>query len=1148
MPLRMFPSPTACFFLHQAAGSLFWLRLVANALMVAAFFALPLGFFLSLRKPRDHAMRSACFWVGIFLAACGIVELTEVLNQWYPAPWASDAAKFAAAASSLPAAFVVARTLPAIIALTSREQWHSLQEKLVRQSQALRDAEQIYREFSEHSQDLLCAHDLDGILLEVNEPPLKILGYSSEELLGKPLRDFVAPEARARCDAYLAEIRQNGFARGLLPVLTKARELRLWEYHNVLQRDTSGAPIVRGMARDITQQLRAEMALRRSEEKFAKAFQASPIELAILTTVEGRFLDVNETFEKQTGFSRREAIGRTAWDLRLWVHPSEYEGMIQEIRAGHSVNNQEVHARCKSEELRVKLFSAQPIAVDGQSCVLAVWNDVTAQKKAEHALIRSEQRFATAFRCSPSIVAITSLEDGRFLDVNDAFLRRSGYSRDEALGHTSAELGLWVDPSDRERLLEILATSGTVRDKEISFRTKTGTPLICSVSMIAMELDGRPCLLSIAQDITSRKEFEAALRLSEERFRLMANNIEEIFWLLDPKTLKPLYVSPAFERICGRPVESLYADPASFGEILHPEDAPRVLAKFQSLAHADTFSDQFRILPSADSVKWMEVNAFTARDSDGRTTALVGTAKDVTDRTRAEQSLRTSAAEYRSLFLDAPCGICRVRADGTFLIFNHVFQAFLGYPSSAELSSLNLFSDILNDPRDGRWLVARLKKQDHLSGLELAWRRKDGKVILVRANVRSCQDEKKNLAYLEMIVEDITQRREVDQHIRRMQKMEAVALLAEGIAHDFNNILSGILGYGELLLKSLDPSDRRRGRADTIVNAAIQGRNLTSRLLAFSHEEKLSIYPVEVDMELQQIQEMLRRLIHEDIAIQLHLQAPGVKVLLGTGLLYQLILNLAVNAKDAMPAGGTLRIATQIVESESSSISQPATLPTRYLRLEVSDTGCGMSEELQQRIFEPFFTTKPQGKGTGLGLYTVFCIVRQCSGHIEVQSEPDKGTSFRLLFPTVASQQFEPQRTMAPTPRSTSPKLVLVVEDSLPVRNTLRDQLTDLGYRPLCADSPNQALTQFESMSKDIALVVTDVVMPEMSGPELVQRLRRIHPDIKILFVTGYAGESVLPAETFSYGMDLLHKPFTLSELALKIHALLSPLLAAGAS
>ncbi len=399
----------------------------------------------------------------------------------------------------------------------------------------LRESEDRYRDLVEHSTDLICTHNLQGRLLSVNELPVKLLGYSREELLNKPMRDFLLPEARAQFDQTLLSIERDGFAKGLMVVLTKTGERRIWEYHNTLRIDGVAAPVVRGIAHDVTEQRRVEKALRLSEEKFSKAFHSSPVEIVITTLQEGRFLDVNESFERNTGFTRDEAIGHTSVELGLWANPEERAPVVKQITKHGGVRNLEMQFLTKSGETRVKLYSAEPIEIGGKQCLLAVLEDITLRKQMEEELRLSEEKFSKAFRCSPTIVSISTLQEGLFLDVNETFERHSGYTRDEIIGHTELELELWIDPRERAALVDAVRMQGSARSHEIHLRTKAGQVMVILLSVELIELSGEQCLLMVGQDISDRKRAEdqlqqlsgGLLRLQDEERGRIARHLHD---------------------------------------------------------------------------------------------------------------------------------------------------------------------------------------------------------------------------------------------------------------------------------------------------------------------------------------------------------------------------------------------------------------------------------------------------------------------------------------------------------------------------------------------------------------------------------------------------------------------------------------------
>jgi PAS domain S-box-containing protein len=537
--------------------------------------------------------------------------------------------------------------------------------------------------------------------------------------------------------------------------------------------------------------------------------------------------------------------------------------------------------------------------------------------------------------------------------------------------------------------------------------------------------------------------------------------------------------------------------------------------------------------------KTFHSTASPLRDPSGRLQGCVHVMRDVTERKQVERALRMSEASYRSLILGATYGIFRCSVEGKFVTVNPALVTMLGYESEAELLAANLVNDISQSPDAGAQLLRQYRQKGRVDGMEGQWKRKDGAPITVRLSGRTVLDEQGALQGFEIIAEDVTERRQLEEQLRQAHKMEAIGQLAGGIAHDFNNLLTIINGYSQLLLDRLESADPRRGFADEVRKAGERAATLTGQLLAFSRRQVLAPQVLDLNVVVTSVQKMLRRLIGEDIELVAALDPGLEQVRADPGQIEQVILNLAVNARDAMPQGGKLTIETANVELDSEYVQTHALSTSGpHVMLGVSDTGCGMDRETLSHVFEPFFTTKEQGKGTGLGLATVYGIVRQSGGNIWAYSEPGKGTTFKVYLPRVQ----ETVAAASPEGREASPRgseTILVVEDDAAVRPLVRGVLLSKGYTVLEASRGDEALSVSESHRGPIELLVTDIVMPVMTGRDLAEQLLLRHPETKVLYMSGYTNDAIVHHGVLKEGAAFLQKPFTPDALARKVREVL---------
>jgi len=507
--------------------------------------------------------------------------------------------------------------------------------------------------------------------------------------------------------------------------------------------------------------------------------------------------------------------------------------------------------------------------------------------------------------------------------------------------------------------------------------------------------------------------------------------------------------------------------------------------------------------------------------------------------------LRESEAKYTAAFNTSPDAININHLDGYFVDVNDGFIRLTGFTREDVIGKSSPEIDLWAIPEDREKLIRGLKENGYVENLESAFRCKDGslKTALMSARFIYVNNERHILS----ITRDITRYHEMENQLRQAQKMETIGKLAGGIAHDFNNLLMVILGYVELVLKDLDSADRHHGLLTQVQKAGCRARDITRQLLVFSRKQILQPVVLNLNDSVENLQRMLGRLIGEDIEVTTSFAGDLDNVQADPGQVEQVLMNLVVNARDAMPQGGKLTIETANVALEEGYAHQHVgVVPGRYVMLAVTDTGCGMDKEVIERIFDPFFTTKEFGKGTGLGLSTVYGIVHQSGGHIACTSEPGHGTTFRIYLPrTEAGTVRQAERAPEPVPEPARPgrgEHILVAEDEPAVRELLQQMLKRLDYRVTMAANGNDALALVTEKGLDPDLVLTDAVMPGMSGKELIERLRNVRPGQRFLYMSGYTDNVIGHHGVLDPDTPFLQKPFTdIRDIAARIEEAIRP-------
>jgi PAS domain S-box-containing protein len=636
---------------------------------------------------------------------------------------------------------------------------------------------------------------------------------------------------------------------------------------------------------------------------------------------------------------------------------------------------------------------------------------------------------------------------------------------------------------------------------------------------------------------TERKRAVEALQRSEEYYRSLIENALDIITVLDPDG-RVRYGSPSFERTLGYPQSALTG--ANAFDLVHPEDGPRVREMLETGTRHPGATQHFEFRLRHRNGTWRVFESIGKRfEAESSVNGYVLNSRDITERKRAEEQLRQVNDTLRAVIEASPLAIYVLDPDGRVRTWNPAAEEMFGFRAHEVLNRrlAVVFAE------DEHTFQRRLREavNGHLAtGVEQRARRKDGAPLDISIWNSLLKDESGAVTGIVEAVADNTERKRLEEQFRQAQKMEAVGRLAGGVAHDFNNLLTVITGYCAMLLDQLTTNDPMAADMQQILKAAERATALTRQLLAFSRRQVVQPKIVELSALVHDMQPMLRRLLGEHIELAIRTDPDPTKVRVDPGHLEQVIVNLSVNGRDAMPNGGTLTIGTRTVELQDESAQHVITLrPGEYVLLEISDNGTGMDEQTLSHLFEPFFTTKEKGRGTGLGLSTSYGIVKQNHGEILVRSAPGAGSTFTIYLPLVRGAIEAPAGREGSLASYTGSETILVAEDEDDVRTVILDMLRKQGYSVLSAPNGPAALEAAANASDDIDLLITDIVMPKMSGGELARLLRADRPRLKVLFVSGYTEGAIGRSSDLEPGTAFLHKPFTPEDLARHVRELL---------
>ncbi|MFA6243162.1 MAG: PAS domain S-box protein, partial [Candidatus Hydrogenedentales bacterium] len=765
--------------------------------------------------------------------------------------------------------------------------------------------------------------------------------------------------------------------------------------------------------------------------------------------------------------------------------------------------------------------------------------EVDERKRTENALRESEELFRASFDLFPYGCTLTTL-DGKYLHVNEAFCRAYNISKSEALKRSVRTIGIaHVSPS-LEFLRDELAKNGLLDSVEAAVEMEDGRKQNLLLSSRKINVRGETQLLSVGVDITDRKHVEEALHESEERYRSLFDAASDAVLIMEGNCIIDCNASAIEVFGCERK-DIVGRTPFDFSPETQPSGVASSTLGQEHVAKAiagEAMHFEWKHT-RMDGVQFDAEVGLTAVEVRGKP-HLLAIVHDITERKRIEDSLRDSEARLHAIFDGVGAGILVANSEtGTITYANPTAAALIGMPREGLVGLRS--QDISRPSGDRTSPVGDRGEEDSLSEREIL--AADGREIPVLRNV-----SRTVIGGQEQLVEsfiDLTElkkaeadRLELEAQFRQAQKMEAVGQLAGGVAHDFNNLLQAIIGYGEIIKEEAGESGRFATELEEMLKAARRAAVLVRQLLAFSRRQMLELTDVNLGEVIDSLAKMIRRVIGEHITLTVRSREQIPNVRADKGQIEQVLMNLCVNSRDAMPEGGEIVVETQRVSFDEDDCRTYAwAKPGDYIVLSVTDTGAGMDEATQAHIFEPFFTTKGEGRGTGLGLATVYGIVRQHNGMITAHSEVGVGTTFRVYLPVSGkSDILAPEKATAVRG---GVETILLAEDEENVRRLAQRLLENAGYTVIAAANGEEALRLFEKHSDVIQLLLLDVVMPGLGGRAVFERIHAIHPGIRALFASGYSTGVIDSNFVLDEGMQLIQKPFHRTDLLARIRQVL---------
>lgn len=999
-----------------------------------------------------------------------------------------------------------------------------IEENRRHKEQALSESEDRYRRLVEFSPDAIAVH-IGGKFVYVNRAGLNMIGAKEmDELVGMPALDIVHPDSQ---EAVRSRMLEQSTAPGEQPFIEE-KFVRL--DGTTIDVEVATTPMIYEGKQATLVVARGLEDRRRAEEELVKLRKAveSSGEIIFTTNPDGVFTYVNPEFCRVYGFSVNEVVGKATprilkgGSLDASGYDSFWSSLLQ-----RRIFKGEFENRTKAGDLITVEVSASPIVGDKNAVIgfLSIQRDVSERKRVEDALRKSEASYRQLFNSVDDAIYIQD-RDGRFLDVNQGAVEMYGYAREDFLGKSPADLGAPGLNDLEETMRAVQKTfAGDPQRFEWWGMRKNGEIFPKEVRLSKSMYLGQEVVVALAQDITERRASVQRLQESEEKFRTLSEQSPNMIYI--NKGGRVVYVNQKAVEMMGYTKEEFYSSGFNFMDIIAPEHVPLVKRNYaRHMSGQEVEPYEYGLLTKTRH-RLIGINTTRLINYEGGS-AILGIITDVTETRMAELELR----KLHQAVEQSPSSILITDTEGRIEYVNRKFTEVTGY-TMEEVVGKN--PSIL---KSGHTPQAEYSKlwEAVLSGKE--WRgefrnkKKSGELFWELASISPIRDTSGAITHLLAVKENITERKALEQQLLQAQKMESLGTLASGVAHDFNNILGIIIGYASLLDQKLNDPVRRATYLEAIVKAAERGAGLVRQILTFARKSDFTLEKVSVNSIIGELAKMLGETFPKTITLSLQLEKALPLLAVDRTQLHQALLNLCVNARDAMGEKGSLTLSTRLVDGSVLTHRFSAAAGKSYVEIAVSDSGIGMDENTKRRIFEPFFTTKEVGRGTGLGLSVVFGVVQEHQGYLDVESEVGIGSTFKIWLPVpegiVPGAGMSGQRTdEAPGGTET----ILVVEDEELMLDLVASVLEQKGYKVWLARDGEEALKIHKANIGKIDLVLSDVGLPKLDGWEACQQMKQADPKIKIFLASGYLKPELKSEIQKAGSVGLIRKPYSPLEI-----------------